>query len=131
MVNSIKQILPFIFSLLFGVGIFCLYFFLKEQTMKDAIDACSVSCVSLIGIGLLVIITRLGAFDTFIFGFKQMVTSMFSKDPNVYNSMADYKLAKYDERKKKKMTYLMFFLAGFIFLIGLIVLEIIFHIFYR
>ena len=43
----------------------------------------------------------------------------------MYNSLADYKLAKYDQRQKKKRTYLMLFLAGLLFIVALIVLEII------
>lgn len=120
-----SHILTFVFSLVFGGGVFCLYFFLKNQSLKDAIDACSIAGVALIGAGLLVIITRLGAFDTFAFGFKQALTSMFNRDPNMYNSLADYKLAKYEIRQKKKRTYLMLFLAGLLFIIALIVLEII------
>ena len=120
-----KFILTFLFGLLFGAGVFCLYFFLKNQSLKDAIAACSIAGVSLIGAGLLVIITRLGAFDTFAFGFKQAFTSMFNKDPNAYNSLADYKLQKYDQRKTKKATYLMLFLAGLVFIVAIIILEII------
>lgn len=73
----------------------------------------------------MVVITRLGAFDTFSFGFKQLLTSMFNKDPNAYNSLADYKLQKYDQRKTKKATYLMLFLAGGVYLLAVVVLEII------
>lgn len=120
-----SHILTFVFSLVFGGAVFCLYFFLKNQSLKDAIDACTIAGVALIGAGLMVIITRLGAFDTFAFGFKQALTSMFNRDPNMYNSLADYKLAKYDQRKTKKRNYLMLFLAGLLFIIALIVLEII------
>lgn len=118
-------ILTFVFSLIFGAAVFCLYFFLKNQSLKDAVDACSVAGVALLGGGLMVVITRLGAFDTFSFGFKQLLTSMFNKDPSAYNSLADYKLQKYDERKTKKATYLMLFLAGGVYLLAVVVLEII------
>lgn len=120
-------ILTFIFSFLFGVAVFCLYFFLKGQSLKDAIDACSLSGVVLLAAGLLVVIARLGAFDTFSFAFRQTVTSMFSKKPNEYNSLSDYKIAKYDSRKNKKPTQLMFFLSGLIFILAVVVLEIILH----
>ena len=123
-----SHILTFLFSMVFGGTIFCLYFFLKGQTLKNAIDASTIAGVALIGGGLMVIITRLGAFDTFAFGFKQMFTSMFNKDPNAYNSLADYKLQKYDQRKLKKKTYLMLFLAGLLFILALIILEIILRI---
>ena len=123
-----SYILTFVFSMVFGGIVFCLYFFLKGQTLKDAIDASTIAGVTLIGGGLMVIITRLGAFDTFAFGFKQMFTSMFNKDPNAYNSLADYKLQKYDQRKLKKKTYLMLFLAGLLFILALIILEIILRI---
>ena len=123
-----SHIITFLFSMIFGGIIFCLYFFLKGQTLKNAIDASTIAGVALIGGGLMVIITRLGAFDTFAFGFKQMFTSMFNKDPNAYNSLADYKLQKYDQRKLKKKTYLMLFLAGLLFILALIILEIILRI---
>lgn len=118
-------IITFLFGLLFGAVIFCLYFFLKSRALIDAINACSISAVALLGGGLLVVITRLGAFDTFSFGFKQLITSMFNRDPNAYNSLADYKLQKFDERKKKKATYLMLFAAGFVYILAVIILEII------
>ena len=120
-----SHIITFLVSLVFGAGIFCLYFFLKDQSLRAAVDACSIAGVALIGAGLLVIITHLGAFDTFAFGVKQLFTSMFNRDPNAYNSMADYKLQKYDERQKKKKTYLMLFLSGLLFLLTVVVLEII------
>ena len=120
-----SHIITFLVSLVFGGGIFCLYFFLKDQSLKDAIDACSIAGVALIGAGLMVIVTRLGAFDTFSYGFKQLFTSMFGRDPNALNSLADYKLQKYDERKKKKKTYLMLFLSGLLFLVAVVVFEII------
>ena len=123
-----SHIITFLFSMVFGGTIFCFYFFLKGQTLKNAIDASTIAGVALIGGGLMVIITRLGAFDTFAFGFKQMFTSMFNKDPNAYNSLADYKLQKYDQRKLKKKTYLMLFLAGLLFILALIILEIILRI---
>ncbi len=120
-----KYVITLIFSIVFGGAVFCLYFFLKNQSLKDAIDACSISAVALLGGGLLVVITRLGAFDTFAFGFKQALTSMFNKDPNAFNSLADYKLQKYEQRKIKKPTYLMLFLAAILFIIAIVVLEII------
>lgn len=123
-----SHIITFLFSMVFGGIVFCLYFFLKGQTLKNAIDASTIAGVALIGGGLMVIITRLGAFDTFAFGFKQMFTSMFNKDPNAYNSLADYKLQKYDQRKLKKKTYLMLFLAGLLFILAVIILEIILRI---
>ena len=120
-------ILTFIFAMIFGAGVFCLYFFLKNQTLKDAIDACSIAGVALLGGGILVVITRLGAFDTFAYGFRQLTSSIFSKNPNQYNNMADYKLAKYDQRKTKKATYLMLFLAGLVYLVAVLIMDIILH----
>lgn len=120
-------IVTFLVGLIIGGVIFCLYFFIKGMTLINAINACSISGVSLFGVALIVIITRLGAFDTFSYGFKQMFSSMFGRDPNVYNSLADYKLEKYDQRKKKNASYLMFFLVGLLFFLAVIVLEIILH----
>lgn len=120
-------IVTFLVGLIIGGVIFCLYFFIKGMTLINAINACSISGVSLFGVALIVIITRLGAFDTFSYGFKQMLSSMFGRDPNVYNSLADYKLEKYDQRKKKKASYIMFFLDGLLFFLAVIVLEIILH----
>lgn len=126
-----SYILTFLFAMLFGAGVFCLYFFLKNRTLIDAINACSVSAVVLVFGGLLVVITRLGAFDTFAFGFKQLLTSMFNRNPNAYNSLADYRIQKYDERKNKKKTYLMLFLAGAVYALAIVILEIILRIIVR
>lgn len=120
-------IITFLVGLIIGGVIFCLHFFIKGMTLINAINACSISGVSLFGVALIVIITRLGAFDTFSYGFKQMFSSMFGRDPNVYNSLADYKLEKYDQRKKKNASYVMFFLVGLLFFLAVIVLEIILH----
>ena len=122
------HIITFTISMVFGVGVFLLYFYLKGAHFIDAINASSVVGIVLIGGGLLVILTRLGAFDTFVYSFKQLFSSMFAKEANRHNSMADYKLQKYDERKTKKRTYLAIFLAGLIFFFAAIILMVILEI---
>jgi len=116
-----------VFSAILGTGIFCLVYFLKKQTIIASIDATAIAGVSLIFFGLLILVTKLGAFDTFAYGFRQLGTSIFSAKPNAYNSMADYKMAKYEIRSKKKPTFLAMMAVGMLFIIACIVLEIIYR----
>ena len=113
-----------------GVVIFLLMFFLNDSNLVDAINGCSIAGVSLIGGGLLALLARLGAFDTFAYGFLQLGHSMFSKEPNKYKDYVEYREVKEEKRKQKGKYFVPILIAGALFLVALIPLEIIFHISY-
>lgn len=120
-------IIAAIIALAIGAGIFCLYFFLNNMTIVAACNASIVAGVSLVGLGALIILARLGTFDTFAYGFMQLGSSMFGRQPKKYNDMVEYKQAKYDERKEKSKYYFAIMIVGALFFIATLVLEIIYH----
>lgn len=120
-------IIAAIIALAIGAGIFCLYFFLNNMTIIAACNASIVAGVSLVGLGALIILARLGTFDTFAYGFMQLGSSMFGRQPKKYNDMIEYKQAKYDERKEKSKYYFAIMIVGALFFIATLVLEIIYH----
>ena len=126
-INWKVYIITAIIALAIGTGIFCLYFFLNHSTIVAACNASILAGVSLVGIGALIVLTRLGAFDTFAYGFMQLGTAMFGRQPKKYNDMVEYKQAKYEERKEKSNYYYIIMGVGFLFLVATLVLEIIYH----
>ena len=120
-------IIAAIIALAIGAGIFCLYFFLNNMTIIAACNASIVAGVSLVGLGALIVLARLGTFDTFTYGFMQLGSSMFGRQPKKYNDMVEYKQAKYDERKEKSKYYFAIMIVGALFFIATLVLEIIYH----
>ena len=116
-----------IIALAIGAGIFCLYFFLNKSTIIAACNASILAAVSLIGLASLILLTRFGAFDTFAYGFAQLGTAMFGRQPKKYNDMVEYKQIKAEQRKDKSNYFISFFIAGGLFLIATLVLEILYH----
>lgn len=124
-----KKIKPFfivsIISLIIGVGIFCLVFFLKNKTLVDACNAASLAGIILIFLGLIALVNHLGAFDTISFGFRQMGASMFAKDPRSAGTFTEYKERKNELRAARKPTFLVLICVGFLFILIYVVLQII------
>ena len=121
-------IFTFIISLLFGGGIFCLYFFLNVQNVLNALNGVSIAAVVLVAIAGLMWVHSQGAFDTLSYGFKQMFTSFFSKTPNKYNDMYSYKQAKIEKRQSSPKTFVAMLFAASVFVLAIIALEIVYHI---
>ncbi len=111
-------------SLAVGAGIFCLYYFLRDQTLIAAIDGVSMAGVILLGVGILCLLARLGAFDTMSYGFKQMFSSMFAKEANKYNDMAGYKEEKREKRASSSYYYVVMMIVSLLFFIAFAILEI-------
>lgn len=132
MINEIKKhyksyLATLLISLGIGAGIFCLYFFLNRQDIVSACSGAALASVIITSAGVLAWLNRMGAFDTFAYGFKQMGSSIFSKNPQKYNNMADYKSEKYKQRKIKSYYHTCILIAGAMLIIATIVLEIIYH----
>ncbi|MBO4703293.1 MAG: DUF3899 domain-containing protein [Bacilli bacterium] len=121
------NLITFFASLLLGGGIFCLIFFLRNMTIIAAVDGAAIGSVIVIFIGLLMLVNHLGAFDTFSFGFKQLGTMMFSKDPRKENSYQEYREDKILRRSNSSYNFVIVILTGSLLSISIIVLEIIYH----
>lgn len=127
-IKNIKtNIITLVISLVIGGGIFCLYFFLNSSTIVAACNGTIMAAIILVCLGVLILLSRLGAFDTFAYGFRQLGSSIFGRNPTKYNDMVEYKQAKYEKRKDKTNYYLFIMLAGAIFGVATVVLEIIYH----
>lgn len=116
-----------IIAFLLGSLAFLLFFFLTDRDMISAVNGATIAAVSLLAIGGLIWLSSQGAFDLFGYGFKQMLSSMFSKEPNKYNDYADYHQQKIIARADAPKTYISVLLVGLLFATALIVLEIIYH----
>ena len=123
----IANIVAAVITFVIGAIIFVIYFFVMGHRFIDAVNGSALTTILLFSATILSILARLGAFDTFAYGFLQLGHVMFSKNPRKYNSMADYKQAKYDARKEKRNYYIPMLIVTGLFAIALIVLEIIYH----
>ena len=121
------NLITFIISIIVGVGIFCLIFFLRNQTILAAVDGAAIGSVIVIFLGLLMWVAHLGAFDTFAFGFKQLGSMIFSKEPRKDGTYQDYKEGKKIKRDNSSYNFVSVILAGLLLSIAIIVLEIIYH----
>ena len=122
------NLITFAISLIVGGGIFCLVFFLKSRNIVSALDAAAISSVSVLCLGLLLWVHHLGAFDTFAFGFKQLGTMLFSKEPRKSGKYQDYRAQKIEKRNNSSYNFVSVIAAGLLLSISIIVLEIIYHV---
>lgn len=123
-----SYIVTFFVSIVLGVGIFCLYFFLNGYFVLSALNGVSIATVAIVGMAGLVWVHSQGAFDTFAYGFKQVFSSFFSKNPNKYNDMYSYKQIKAEKREHSPNIYFAMLFAAIIFVLAIVALEIVYHI---
>ena len=121
------NLFTFVVSMLFGGGLFCLIFFLRNRTIVDAVDGAAIASVVVLFVGLLMLVAHLGAFDTFAFGFKQLGSMLFAKDARKDGKYYEYKEAKKEKRNDSSYNFIMVILAGLLLSISIIVLEIIYQ----
>ena len=129
MENKKRNIKPYIIagviSLVIGAVIFILIFFLKDRSLRVAIDGASYAGIILITVSLLLLIARLGFFDIFSYGFKQLGASMFNKNATKYNDYPGYKQQVNSIRVKRSKYYLSILLVGLLYIVAaLIMLQI-------
>ena len=130
--NQIKKywlinLITFLVSLVVGISIFCLIFFLRNRTIVAAVDGAAIGSGVVILFGLLMLVAHLGAFDTFAFGFKQLGSMLFAKDARRDGTYQDYKADKAVKRDDTSYNFVIVILAGLLLSISIIVLEIIYH----
>ena len=120
------NLITFVASLVIGAGIFCLFFFLRNQTIVAAVDGAAVGAMVVLFLGLLFWMAHLGAFDTFAFGFKQLGSMLFAKDARRDGTYADYREARKEKRNDSSYNFVSIIIAGLVLSIVLLVLEIIY-----
>ena len=121
------NLITFLVSLVVGGAIFCLFFFLRNQTLIAAVDGAAVGAFVVLFLGLLFWMAHLGAFDTFSFGFKQLGSMLFAKDARRDGKYADYREQKREKRNNSSYNFVSIIIAGLLLLVALLVLEIIYR----
>ena len=122
----LSNLVTFLVSLALGAALFLTYFFLREGTLVDAIDAAAVAGMFVVLSGLLSFMGFLGVFDMVAFGFKQLGSTMFAKNPRRDGTYQDYKQVKADKRADSSYYFVPIIVAGMLYLIAFLVLEIIY-----
>ena len=121
------NLITFLISLAVGAIIFCLFFFLRGQTLISAVDGAAVGAVSVLFLGLLFWMHHLGAFDTFVFGFKQLGSMFFAKDARRDGTYAEYREKKIETRTNSSYNFIAIIFAGLLLCIALVVLDIVYN----
>lgn len=121
------NLITFFISLVVGAAIFCLIFFLRNQTIVAAVDGAAIGSIVVLFLGLLMWVAHLGAFDTFAFGFKQLGSMLFAKDARRDGTFQEYKENKAAKRDNSSYNFVMVIFAGLLLSISIIVLEIIYR----
>ena len=124
----LTNLITFLLSIAAGVGIFCAVYFSRARSIMDAIDGATLGGLVVLLFGLLMMVSHFGAFDIFVFGFKQLFSLFFSKDPRKNGEFADYRNERTQKRDASSYNFIAVIFAGISLSIAIIVLEIIYHI---
>ena len=122
------NLVTFLISLVVAAIIFCLMFFLRDQSLLNAVDGMAVAAFSVLFLGLLFWMAHLGAFDTFAFGFKQLGSMLFAKNPRRDGTYSDYREEKREKRQASSYNFVAIIVAGILLCIALLVLDIIYNV---
>lgn len=126
---KIDYIKPNLISFAIGVAVggitFSIFYFLGELNLIRAVDGASLAFAVVLCVGVLIMLSSFGAFDTFAFGFKQLGTMMFNRhDPRNEQTFVDYKKGRRDARNRSTRYYIGLFIASGVWLIAMVVLRI-------
>lgn len=125
----LSNLIILLVSLVLGVAIFFLYFLTRSsRTLTEACNAAALSTAILLLCGLLAWMAHFGVFDIFAFGFKQLGSMLFAKNPIRDGSYVDYKAEKTEKRSNSSYGFVAVVAAGLLFSIALIVLDILYFI---
>ena len=125
----LSNLITLLVSLVLGVAIFFLYFLTRSsRTLTEACNAAALSTAILLLCGLLAWMAHFGVFDIFAFGFKQLGSMLFAKNPIRDGSYVDYKAEKTEKRSNSSYGFVAVVAAGLLFSIALIVLDILYFI---
>lgn len=124
----LANLITLIVSLAIFAGIFCAIFFTRPvKNIVAAIDGATIGSVSLLALGLLMLLSHLGTFDIFAFGFKQMGSMLFARDARRDGHFADYRENKTTKRTNSAYIFVSVILAGILTAISIAVLYIIYQ----
>ena len=71
----LENLITFLISILVGVTIFLIYFFLRNRTFLSAVDGMTIGGLFVLLSGLLAWMAHLGMFDMFSFGFIAIIVA--------------------------------------------------------
>ena len=123
----LTNLITFLVSLAIGSGIFCIVFFTSTRSIIDAINGATLGGLVVLLFGLLMMVSHFGAFDSFAFGFKQLFSLLFSKDPKKNGSFTDYRDERTQKRDASSYNFFATILAGLLLSTAIIVFEILYH----
>lgn len=121
MENKFKKDLKYyliagVISLAFGIGLFCLFFFLRGKRIGYGLlnwqDSTMLVGIILLGVGGLMWVGGEGFFDVFAYGFKQLGSAMFSKKPHAYNDYPGYREEKKVKRASSPKAFISVLIVG-------------------
>ena len=123
----LANLITFIISVMIGLIIFVLYFFLRNRTFLNAVDGMTVGGLVVLLSGLLSWMAHLGMFDLASFGFIQLGHVLFSKNPRKGGDFVDYKSKKGEKRGNSGYYFVSIIVAGLALCIAFIILRIIYN----
>lgn len=123
----LENLIIFLISLVVGVAIFLIYFFLRNRTFISAVDGMTIGGLFVLLSGFLAWMAHLGMFDMVSFGFIQLGHVLFSKDPRKGGDFADYKNNKAEKRNNSSYSFVAIIVAGLALCIAFVVLRIIYN----
>ena len=123
----LTNLITFFISIVVGGIIFCALFFSRPIDMISAINSATLGSLSVLAMGLLMMVAHFGFFDIFAFGFKQMFTMIFAKNPNGAGQFHEYREKQTEKRDSSSYNFITVIAAGLLLSISIIVLEIIYH----
>ena len=123
----LENLITFLISILVGVTIFLIYFFLRNRTFLSAVDGMTIGGLFVLLSGLLAWMAHLGMFDMFSFGFIQLGHVLFSKNPRKGGDFVDYKANKCEKRNNSGYNFVAIIVAGLALCIAFIILRVIYN----
>ena len=109
-------------SLGLGIGFFCLFFFLRGPRVGYGLvnwqDSAILVGIILISVGGLMAVGHEGFFDIFAYGFKQIGSAMFSKNPHAYNDFPGYRENKKAQRSASPKLFISVLIVGAVFFLA-------------
>ena len=123
----LENLITFLISILVGVTIFLIYFFLRNRTFLSAVDGMTIGGLFVLLSGLLAWMAHLGMFDMFSFGFIQLGHVLFSKNPRKGGDFVDYKANNGEKRNNSGYNFVAIIVAGLALCIAFIILRVIYN----
>lgn len=125
----LSNLITMLISLLVGAAIFLLYYLTRSsRTLTEACNAAAISTAAVLLCGLLAWMAHLGVFDIFSFGFKQLRSMLFAKNPIRDGTYVDYQNEKREKRSNSSYGFVAVVAAGLLLAIVLIVLDIVYFV---